>query len=58
MPRCSERKGVADSVPGGQVESHFRHKLIHSRAPVVSRHVVVQVFPDPLDTIMVRAVRW
>ena len=44
-------------VAGSEVESHFGHKLLHSRAAVVTRHVVVQVFPEPLDAIVVGAVR-
>src|ERR1700693_1593574 len=46
------------SVPSGQVEPYFGHELLHSRAPVVSRHVVVQILPDSFNAIVVRAIRW
>ena len=45
-------------VASVQVEPHFGHKFLHSRAAVVARHVVVEVLPRPLDTIVVRAIRW
>jgi hypothetical protein len=45
-------------VPSGQIEPYFGHELLHSRAPVVSCDVVVQVLPDSFDAIVVRAIRW
>ncbi len=38
---------------GVQVEPHFGHKLLYSRAAMVTRSVVLQVFPEPLDAIVV-----
>ena len=46
------------SVPSGQIEPYFGHELLHSRAPVVSCDVVVQVLPDSFDAVVVRAIRW
>ena len=49
--------GVAPAlIPDVEIEAHFSHELLHSRTSVVSRHVVVQIFPDPLDAIVVGAV--
>ena len=48
---------AATLVASVQVDPHFAHQLLHPRAAVVARHVVVQVFPDPLDAIVVGAVR-
>ncbi len=45
-------------IPGGEVEAHFSHEFLHSRTAVVTRDVVVQVFPDSLDAIVVGTVRW
>jgi hypothetical protein len=45
---------LASSV---QEERHFGHKLLHSRAAVVTRRVVLQVFPEPLDAIVVGPAR-
>jgi hypothetical protein len=46
------------SVASGEVEPYFGHEFLHSRAPVVSRDLVVQVLPDSIDAIVVRAIRW
>src|SRR6516225_2985754 len=45
-------------VAGVQVQPHLCHEFLHSLAAVVTCYVVVQVFPHPLDTVVVGAVRW
>ncbi len=45
-------------VSCGQVESYFGHQCLHSRAPMVSRHIVVEVLPESFDAVVVRTVWW
>ena len=33
------------------------HELFHVLAAMIPRHVVVEVLPDPLDPVVVRAIR-
>ena len=58
MPHCPWRSVAPMSVSCGQVESYFGHQCLHSRAPMVSRHVVVEVLPESFDAIVVRTVWW
>src|SRR3954463_7463072 len=34
------------------------HEFLHVLTAVVASHVVVKVLPDPLDPIVIRAIRW
>jgi len=45
------------SVSACQVHPHLDHESLHGPTPVVPCNVVVQVLPDPLDSIVVGAVR-
>ena len=43
-------------IPGIEVEPHVLHQLLHGLAPVVPCDVRMEVLPDPLDAIVIRAV--
>lgn len=41
-----------------QVSTHLCHQFIHRAASMIAGDVVVQITPDTLDPIVVRAIRW
>ena len=50
--------GVAPAlISGDEIEAYFGHELLRSRAAVVTRHGVVQIFPEAFDSIVVGTVR-
>ena len=57
MLHCPWRRCAAPACCEGSSRADFRHELLHSRAPVVARHPVVEIHPRPLETLVVGAVR-
>ena len=41
-----------------EVAVDFAHELLHVLAEVVASYVVVEILPDPLDPIVIGAIRW
>src|SRR6516164_2485360 len=41
-----------------EVAVDFGHKFLHVLAAVVASNVVVKILPDPLDPIVIGAIRW
>ena len=47
----------SSSSSATEVSVDISHEFLHGLAAVVARHVVVEVLPQSLDTIVIRAVR-
>ena len=48
---------LSSSSSATEVAVDLGHEFVHGFAAVVARHVVVKVLPDPLDPIVIRAIR-
>ena len=46
------------SVPATKVGVDFGHEFAHALAAVIARHVVMQIFPESLDAVVIGTVRW
>jgi len=58
-PSSSSPSGIAvlsSSSSATEVLVDFGHEFLHLLAGVVASHVVVEILPDPLDPIVIRAI--